>query len=573
MELSANLHNDIVDFLTSLPNIHDHNSRRALIQSAALDAQLQCKIDFNGPSEQFFQLLIPTLRNYGKLTDDRDPIEAVLEAAQNYVGNDRQAKCEALIQQLREYPPPQHKDEKPLQPPRRTSQIRSVLKNVVVGMCVFMMMLWFQHRGWLQCTQNVLMDFLMRISQGEALQTGRPIPPLIFLDIDEETYQDWGKPQFARGRLLQLIQTVVKANASVIVVDIRFDRQTPVDGQSNPQTLHPDDQKLYDYLANYSKLCQVPDRKRFPQIILLQTFQKEQANNNTDVCLHLNATFLDPAVKNSLDVHWGTGLRIVENDQVIRWLYLWQPACSATGEAQVIPSIQLLSAAFVLQPGQDLKNIPAAILQSLYQSIPKNCTTECLATEKLKPPLRLGQDDQYLLLTSIQQRILYKIPWKAPFAKELAYTRYPARLITQALDRQQPLDLAGLNNAIVIIGGSFSDIRDIHITPLGDSPGSLIILNAIYSLLQYGELPTLPVAVKLLLAIVLLLISSLVFVHWQSVQGIIFVSVIVDLLCFTIFLLLYQQGWWVESDLLIPLVVVQVYQLAVVWRKNDRNKI
>ncbi len=103
MELPVKLQNKIVDFLTSLPNIHDHSSQRALIQSAGLDAQLQRKIDFNGPSEQFFQLLIPTLGNYGKLADARDPLEAVLEAAKANIGKERQTECAQLIEALRTF--------------------------------------------------------------------------------------------------------------------------------------------------------------------------------------------------------------------------------------------------------------------------------------------------------------------------------------------------------------------------------------------------------------------------------------------------------------------------------------
>ena len=73
MESLRTIDSKIVEFLSSLPNIHDHDSQRALVQSAGLDAQLQRKIDFSGASERFFQLLISTLRSYGKLSDGRDP--------------------------------------------------------------------------------------------------------------------------------------------------------------------------------------------------------------------------------------------------------------------------------------------------------------------------------------------------------------------------------------------------------------------------------------------------------------------------------------------------------------------
>jgi len=94
MELPVTFHNKIVEFLTSLPNIHDSNAQRALIHSASLDARLQSEILFGGSSQQFFQLLIPTLRSYGNLADNRDPLEAVLEAAKADDGSSRRTECD-----------------------------------------------------------------------------------------------------------------------------------------------------------------------------------------------------------------------------------------------------------------------------------------------------------------------------------------------------------------------------------------------------------------------------------------------------------------------------------------------
>ncbi len=78
MGVPVELNNKIVEFLKSLPNIHDSNSQRALLLTAGLDTELQDQIYFSGPPTQFFQLLIPTLLSYGTLQDGRDALEAVL---------------------------------------------------------------------------------------------------------------------------------------------------------------------------------------------------------------------------------------------------------------------------------------------------------------------------------------------------------------------------------------------------------------------------------------------------------------------------------------------------------------
>jgi hypothetical protein len=95
----VNVQRRIVQFLTSL-NIHDSAAQRAFIATAALDDALVSQITFSGPAVQFFQLLLPLLRSYGRLADDRDPLVAVLEAAKILVGPNRQAECDDLIGEL-----------------------------------------------------------------------------------------------------------------------------------------------------------------------------------------------------------------------------------------------------------------------------------------------------------------------------------------------------------------------------------------------------------------------------------------------------------------------------------------
>ncbi len=94
------LHNKIVTFLSSIPAVGDSKAQQALINSAGLDSQLHEKIDFAGSRSQFFQLLVPLLSSYGTLEDGRNALEAVLETAENYVGQDRRADCDELIQEL-----------------------------------------------------------------------------------------------------------------------------------------------------------------------------------------------------------------------------------------------------------------------------------------------------------------------------------------------------------------------------------------------------------------------------------------------------------------------------------------
>jgi hypothetical protein len=99
-QLPFTLRKKIVEFLASLPNVHDSSALRAFLYNAGLDTQLQNQIKFDVPPAQFFQLLVPTLWSYGTLGDGRNALKAVLESAKDYVGQQRKEYCDTLIREL-----------------------------------------------------------------------------------------------------------------------------------------------------------------------------------------------------------------------------------------------------------------------------------------------------------------------------------------------------------------------------------------------------------------------------------------------------------------------------------------
>ncbi|MCP4699937.1 MAG: hypothetical protein GY862_24265 [Gammaproteobacteria bacterium] len=100
MKLSHDLQQQIVDFLTSIPNIQESKQQQTLIFSAGLDQRLQGQMDFSSAPAQFVPVLVETLLKYGNLEDGRHALAAVLEAAKQYVGQNRQAECDELLRQF-----------------------------------------------------------------------------------------------------------------------------------------------------------------------------------------------------------------------------------------------------------------------------------------------------------------------------------------------------------------------------------------------------------------------------------------------------------------------------------------
>ena len=99
-QLPFPLYQQIVQWLLALPNCGDQNAYRSLMNSAGLDARLQHQIHVDSAPSEFFHTLVPILYRYGKLNDGRHALSALLNAAQNIVGQDGQAVGGKLIQEV-----------------------------------------------------------------------------------------------------------------------------------------------------------------------------------------------------------------------------------------------------------------------------------------------------------------------------------------------------------------------------------------------------------------------------------------------------------------------------------------
>lgn len=100
IKLPVELRKKIIDFLASLPNIHDSQAQQALIYQAGLDFQLYSQIPVGKPIAQFVPGLVAILTQFGKLDDGRNALEAVLETAKKQIGTDRREQCERLLEEL-----------------------------------------------------------------------------------------------------------------------------------------------------------------------------------------------------------------------------------------------------------------------------------------------------------------------------------------------------------------------------------------------------------------------------------------------------------------------------------------
>ena len=98
-KLSSALLLEIANFLASLPNITDESFRKTLLIHTGLTEVIN-HIETRVPAAIFIPHLVSFLTHYGTLNDGRNPLVALLEIAKEFVGRDRQAFADELIDKL-----------------------------------------------------------------------------------------------------------------------------------------------------------------------------------------------------------------------------------------------------------------------------------------------------------------------------------------------------------------------------------------------------------------------------------------------------------------------------------------
>jgi len=429
-------------------------------------------------------------------------------------------------------------------------KMRELVSSVGVGLLVAFIIHFAHTLPVVMDIEDASMDLVMKIRESILpSKKEEKVPQFVVLDIDEETYKEWHYPPFTpRNYLKNLIETAVKAEAQLVVVDVDLSQETPfnelknlTEGTNNERNLavaakkfvrHPFDQALYDYLYNYKRDCENNQASGQPGCVPIILFGPAFTkigdgglNNVTKI------GFLESAVDKSIPyIQWAPATFLQSPDQVVRRWPLWQPVCAENGQAEgsVIPSMALLVALWFRN---SISEHPKSLLQfqkkvSEDLNIFKPSGSECQNkqynrdfSESLErgsnhengPNINVLKDLEVELGKGItSQRIFYRIPWKSKGRNESGEEEeyLPPRLPYQVplgcstndcvLDIKSAMglipsplgsrpDLGFLKDKIVIIGGSHNyggGKGDIHFTPLGEMLGALLIVNATYSLLQ-----------------------------------------------------------------------------------------
>lgn len=458
------------------------------------------------------------------------------------------------------------------------------------------------HVGAIQDAQNWALDSMMRVHARRAQDQTEAVPDLrrmALVAVDDRTWRDarWGggEPATApREPLAQLVQKAFAAGARQVVLDVLIESAEPSS---------PEDERFAEALDAMLKSGQLDEHRR---LVLVRTLRQppDLALTNVadaDRAAHAPRYLPELRASSAVDaVAAGSGGRIViaapyftySSDHVLRDWELFQTVCERHrvqaeptaggrsregrdgGSIRVVPAVQLVVAAFMrgaddralpwtgTRGGQacqpfprpydgtgrvptdteiaaafDASAMPAAEFNAVVNDVSNGAwramRTAFANTNIDVPagPLKPG---------SLANRVVFR------------YDTPP--LSISAVDLLQDAKLPDLKDYVVVIGQTFSENRDMHVTPLGVMPGAVVLMNAVDSMVRHRvvEKPH-PVLVWSLTALLLVVVAGFNARFSVNVAGALCTAVlIVALLPLSYWL--FKFGVWL--DFALPLLAV-----------------
>jgi len=443
----------------------------------------------------------------------------------------------------------------------RSRFVRRVAANVIVGLGLEFIFLLLQGSHLADFLEDLSLDWMIQMHSGTP-PARSPAIPFTVVDIDEETYRKWGEPLLIpRDKLLRLVQFAIAGRAALVVVDVDLSRPAGVGGAQESV-----DVALVDYFERRSPLPEgVLDTRKGSgptPIILVRTFRVPLSAAASS---EPKDSFLDQAVSIAPDLYWAAPLFQLDRDFVVRRWRLWEATCG-NKHGDVVPSIQLLVATLLLKPQNRTGGLEGVLAPFRHFA----CGTRSARPDHdstAANQLRLGRVVLNVDESHLERRILYSIPWKlgpTDARPRIDIDGRPMPLLFQIpahqiIDAPEGVAKDKMLGRVVVIGGSFLDGRDIYATPLGPMPGTFIIINAIHSLVQYGELQRPPRWVTGVVTALVIVVVSVVFAMFTSFAGTVIAGVIIILLLLPISFWLFQAGVWFEFA--IPLTGVLLHHL------------
>jgi len=438
---------------------------------------------------------------------------------------------------------------------RTKSFQKRVSINVGIGLVIFIALLLMQGKPLVTRVENVAMDLLIKFQQ-RLVPTPEKAVPFVLVDINEETYRGWGNPYFVpRERLAELITFALSGKPLAVIVDIG------VSERGLPPTYK---QPGVDALVK--SLSEAGDEAPPSPVLFVASSQNSLKSLNKR---ELRSSFLDAVIDNQESYfRFAPLFHRDQYDQKVRRWKLYEGTCTDQ-VAMVIPSAQLLVATLVSDGLDGVQNLKT----SLAELKPGPCVDGKTSGEAM---FQFGEKQINLHGDRLANRIIYSIPWDQEKKTPRQVERVPFKgtevdLVThigaeKILDNENELNPIILNDRIVVIGGTYEDARDWHMTPVGYMPGAAILINATHSLLQYGQMQKPKLWIMIIAELIMIFVASVVFALLHSFVAKLVGGLIVLVAMVPITFYVFKYGIWL--DFALPFLAIQIHETIAKWEQT-----
>ena len=454
-------------------------------------------------------------------------------------------------------------------------------QNCVIGLVIEFAIIVLElivHPASLAWLENYALDSMMRgaasqymVEQGDAANAR----PLILVDIDERTWRSerWGggEPlQSPRPELIQLVTFAAQAGAEHVVLDVL------VEGKRN-------DAQDRAFARSFESLVgQTPSDTKFVLVrsLRLPLDAGQLAASSRAMIPEQRTSALDDVLGRVAGrVAIAAPYFVESSDGRVRDWELWKVVCSDTAgspnrNVTVMPSVQLLIAAARLR--SDLQ-AAAPWLRAPTDGCPVDESSSSAVGDRLNKQMTDWLNLAFGLSVPVHQfvaresgglanRIVYRTADATRQGGALGDSAARRLVRVSALDvLEKPDDtrrrLAGyLKGSIVVIGVTRADSYDLRRTPIGEMPGSLVVLNSIDSMLRFGLLQPPSALVMIPLVAMLIVAVAFVYARWDSVRGTLIATFGVLFVLWAASYWFFKYGIWLNFAL--PLIGIQIHRIV-----------
>lgn len=373
------------------------------------------------------------------------------------------------------------------------------LINIFIGILIMVAFLLLESGTW--GLQNINMqfdDYIMAESKSSVNFHDRShqSPNIVFFDIDNAAYVQWGRPDMVpRDKLARLVESAYEGEASVIVLDFDLARPDFSPLEKLPSEVQALDGRQRDDLLR-KVLLKIKDQPKNTKVILAATAYEDGT---------LHKLLYGDLVDNISIFKASTNFLVNNYDQVARF---WKPYDFIRENNE--------------KPEEILWSIPVlatALQLGLREQLDTNAA-EVLKTEK-------GNVKQVVFSGGQRVAFSFYTTEETPYQyNRIRYFFVPAG--TFGAQYKGNLNLSGrswsqgdfipskdtalsVKDKIVLIGNSSLDGGDNHVTPIGKMAGMYVHGNAINTLIHCEQPRIVGIRMHVLLEMLLTLLAAYIF--------------------------------------------------------------